>query len=121
MPYELKTTTGKQPTRGDTLPMNFTISGWTGSPTFTKAWATFKLRDTDLDAAAVLQKVITSGFTLTAGTLTFTITLTATETALFTAGKTYLWDVQILSSVGTFTPVPDGTVQFQRGRTDATS
>lgn len=115
-------TDGRHPVCGDTLPIDLTVTNVPAGTTIVKAWLTFKKSSGDADdAATTIQKVITSGFTGTT-TVTFTITLSASETAQFAPNTNYLWDVQVKDAAGgIWTPIPDGVAQFVKGRTDATS
>lgn len=110
---------GKNPIIGDEVPVSVTATIPAGV-TLTKAWMTFKIQRGDLDAAAIVQKSITSGFTGTT-TVTFTITLSETDTALFSARR-YFWDIQAKDSNSHIaTLIPDGEVTWQLGITNASS
>lgn len=112
-------TDGKRPVIGDTVPIQITVSNVPADTMIVKAWVTFKRKLSDPDANAVIQKTITSGFTGTT-TVSFTITLTASDTALFQPDREYFFDVQVKdSSGGIYTPLPDGVVIWQKGVTDA--
>lgn len=121
MATKLLRSDGKQPVIGDDVPVKITATVPSGT-TLSKAWITFKLKKTD-DDPGVLQKTITSGFTVvTATKIEFTITLAKAETALFVAGKTYFFDVQGKDSSGNIqTLLPDGEAVWQRGVTAASS
>ncbi len=117
MATELKRSDGLDPIIGDAIPLTLTITVPAGI-TLSKAWWTFKRSLSDLDAAAIVQKTTTS-FTGTT-TVVFSFTLSKTDTALFTAGKRYYWDVQAIDSGGNpATIIPDGEVIWRRGVTDA--
>lgn len=110
---------GKNPVIGDDIPLTVTATVPAGI-TLVKAWITFKTQRSDLDAAAIVQKSITSGFVGTTSVV-FTLTITKTDTALFSARK-YFWDVQAKDSNGNIaTIIPDGEVTWQLGVTDASS
>lgn len=113
---------GKNPVIGDDIPVSFTVTVPAGFGTPTKAWMTFKRSKSMADAdSGVVQKSITSGFTVSGTSLTFTITLADTDTDDFTPGK-YFWDCQVKDASGNIaTVVPDGEVTWIKGVTDAAS
>jgi hypothetical protein len=118
MAVKLVRTDNKNPVIGDTVPVQVSISSIPDGVSISKAWITFKRKIEDRDIDAVLQKVITSGFTGTT-TIAFTFTLTKTDTALFRPTN-YVFDIQIKDSDGNiFTPFPDGEVTWQKGVTDS--
>jgi hypothetical protein len=111
---------GQLPVIGDDIDVPVSVSSVPGGVSITKAWITFKA---DKDAAddSVLQKILTSGFTGTR-TVSFTFPLSKTDTARFTSGTRYFFDVQVLDSSGKLsTPIADGEAKFQAGITSATS
>lgn len=117
----LRRSDGSLPVIGDTLPITITIINVPSGTSIVKAWITFKAKLSDSDVDAILQKTITSGFTGTSS-VAFTFTLTATETAVFIAGRSYRWDVQVKDNTGgIFTPIPDAEVTWQKSVTDAAS
>lgn len=110
---------GKNPVIGDDMTVPVSVSEVSGV-SITKAWLTFKTNK-DANDASVLQKIITSGFTGTT-TVTFSFSLSKTDTAVFQPDTKYFFDVQILDSNNKVTtPIPDGEAVFQKGVTAATS
>lgn len=122
MATQLLRSDGKNPIIGDALPIDFTATVPAGFGTPTKAIVTFKrsksLADND---SGVVQKSITSGFTVSGTTLTFTITLSTTDTDDFLPGK-YFWSCRVINASSyPASIVPDGEVIWEKGATDAVS
>lgn len=86
--------------RGDSLSLSlhFTQSGVDLDITGASVWFTMKTSVDDLDAAAIIQKKVTSHTDPTNGLTT--ISLTPAETILFTPGV-YQFDIQYKSAAGT--------------------
>jgi hypothetical protein len=113
---------GQLPVIGDDIDVPVSVSSVPGGVSITKAWLTFK-PSSNRSAAddSVLQKILTSGFTGTT-TVSFTFPLSKTDTAVFTPGTKYVFDVQVLDSSGKLsTPIVDGEAKFQVGVTSAVS
>ena len=112
---------GQNPVAGDDVTVSVTITNMPGSTTLTKAWLTFKQQRGEADPG-ILQEVLTSGFSASGTTVTFSFDLSKVDTALFTADRKYVFDLQIKDSNSKIkTPVPDGSVIFQAGVTAASS
>lgn len=107
---------------GDGLRLKVTVPKIPAGQTVVKAWMSIKNKATDSDVAAIVLKVLTSGFVHTGTdpvTCTFTIDYTAAETGLCKPKVTYDYDIKVLTSAG----IPDtpiiGQIVFQQGSTRA--
>ncbi len=110
----------KNPVIGDDMTVPVSVSAVASGVSISKAWITFKTNK-DSEDTAILQKSITSGFSGTS-TVTFSFSLSNTDTAIFKDGTKYFFDVQVLDSNGKITtPIPDGEATFQKGVTKATA
>lgn len=90
--------------------------------TFTKGIITFKTRRSDEDVDTVLAVQVTSGLVVASNVLSFTISVTGSQSALFTPGILYLFDIQIHPAGGeALTPIEDGTAIFSQPTRHATS
>ena len=112
---------------GDDTPIEFELSDWPDDAVLAKAYLTIKASKNDADAAAIIQRSIT-----TIGTDQGQITAdgsTGTARGYFMIAKdefdsirprqTYFYDIQpILDSGDVRTPI-DGTITFKKGVTDA--
>lgn len=118
--------------RGDDRRVIINLSSTPTGHTVTKAWLTIKRKAADLDAAALIQKEITSVLSAEgeitdeisdSGTLAMYFELLNTETgvAAIKANKTYYFDCQLLLSNGKIHTAVSGTVRFLPSYTDATS
>lgn len=120
MPTKLLRADKKKPVIGDDMTIPVSVSSLPSGVSLSKAWITFKTNK-DADDAAILQKSITSGFTGTT-TVSFSFSLSKTDTAIFKDGVKYFFDVQVLDSNSKITtPIPDGEATFQKGVTKATA
>lgn len=109
---------------GDDLRVHVTVTGIPAGQTITKAWLTIKAKKTDPDNQAVVQKVITSGFTHTGTdpvTCVMNLDLTAAETANCQPQTIYEYDVQVKTSTGLIDTPIIGQIVFERGVTAATT
>lgn len=109
---------------GDDLRTKVTISGVPVGQSIVKAWLTIKAKKADLDASAIVQKVIMSGFVHTGTdpiTCAFTIDLAATDTILCKPQTTYEFDVQIKTASGVIDTPIFGQIVFDEGVTQAIS
>lgn len=126
---------------GDDFDIERDITGVTVTDPLVKAWLTIKAKLTDNDAAAALQKVITTSLVVGTGQITqdgseedgngtgsllFNITA-ANSTALGTSTR-YYYDVQAKSASGKIYTAHDpdtdevvGRMQLRQGATDATT
>lgn len=112
---------------GDDLDIERTISNIPTGQTITKAWLTIK--EIEAGSTAVLSKEITSVATSsgvisdtgadTVGVVTFT--LTAAETALFSAGNWLYYDIQVKTSGGKIYTPEKGRIKGEIQLTSATS
>lgn len=119
---ELKTVANKNLTAGDDVRITITINNVPSGVSFVKGWISFKTSDTVADSSATLQKTVTSGFTQSGTTVTFSIDLSNVETLLFTPGISYRWDIQLKDSSSRLsTPISDGVVVWRKGITLAAS
>jgi hypothetical protein len=98
-----------------------TIAGIPTNATITSAWLTIKTlaNKNAPDSAAVIQKIITTAPVSGAGQITdegvsgtgeVLFQFTASETALFEAGRWYVYDIQCLSSSGKLSTREKGTL-----------
>lgn len=101
---------------GDDYDYTATVTGLPSGTTITKAYWTVKLNESDLDAAAIYQKTITTTLVATQGQITdngatdrigvCAFFAQAADTVLLTAGTEYFFDVQlILSTNRIYTPI----------------
>lgn len=107
---------------GDDLRAKVTITGIPAGQTIAKAWLTIKTKKSDTDVAAVVQKVITTGFTHTGTdpvTCVMNLDLTAAETAQCKPLVSYEYDVQVKTSTGLIDTPLGGQIVFEKGVTDA--
>lgn len=130
----LKKDDGSNFTAGDNLQVERDVTGVpTGDP-LVKAWMTFKVDASVLDASATLQKIITvnavqgtgqitqNGSELQGnGTATTIFQLTAADTALLGSERTYFWDIQAKTVAGDIYTPDKGSIKLDQGYTDATS
>lgn len=118
---QLLTAAGKLPVAGDDARIHCSVSDIPIGVTFNKAWVTFKTSKTQADPG-LLQKTITTGFTLSDTTISFDIDLVPAETLLFIPNVQYVFDVQVRDNNNRLTtPVPDGTAVFQQQITTASA
>ena len=121
MATELKTTASQNPVAGDDLRLSVTITGVPSGVTITKAWVTFKTSRSTADPGT-LQKVVTTGFSVSGTTTTFNVDISNSESLLFTVGTLYLWDLQSRdNSNRVSTLIQDGTVVWSQGTAAATT
>lgn len=114
------TAAGEFPVAGDDVNVAVTLLGVPAGRSVTKAWLTFKAKLGDADPG-VVQKILTSGFSVSGTTVTFTFALARTDTALFTAHRWYFYDVQVKDDQGALsTPLSGGAI-FRPAVTAATS
>lgn len=122
---------GNDPTYGDDFSVERTVTVIPVGDTLAQAWLTVKLDpDADADAAAVLQKSITTVLTA-AGQITdtgagdqtgaFHIEIANTDYANIIPGRVYQYDVQLKSSAGKIGTLERGTVVFRRDSTRSTA
>jgi hypothetical protein len=95
-----------------------------------KAWLTIKKKEKDLDAAALVQKSITTTLTAagqitdadtTSGDLAMYFDLSKSETGLAKPDIEYLYDIQVKKTTGEIHTLERGVIIFIRGITDASS
>lgn len=115
---------------GDTKRITRTYTDLPTGSTVATAYLTVKKRDTFADAAAVVQKSITTSATssgqitdavTTGGSIAMYFDLSKTETANFVAGIAYVYDVQVILSGGEVHTMEKGTMTWVRSITDASS
>lgn len=122
---------------GDRFGVNRTVTKIPAALTMTKAWLTLKTNATDLDAAAVLQKTITSSFVAGSGQITDTghdvvgppadrvgtlaFIVTEAESLQLGSARIYLHDIQIKFSDNSIGTLEIGDLLLDRGVTDAVS
>lgn len=125
----LRDSDGNEIVRGNDFDVIRTITDVPEGTTLTKAWLTIKQYETQLDAEAVLQKVITSVLTPGVGQITDTgadetasviFQLTNANTLLLTAYM-YFYDIKVLTASGVLRTVEKGTILPQNQITLATS
>lgn len=107
---------------GDDLRVKVTLTGIPSGQTIVKAWLTIKGKKTDLDNQAIVQKVMTSGFSHTGTdpvTATWSYDLTAAETANCKPQVTYEYDCQVKTSMGLIDTPISGQITFEQGVTSA--
>ena len=106
-------------TRGNDVTLKFTIAT---SRDLASARFIAKRKAKDLDAAAVVNKLITTSLTADgqitdAGgvddSATAQFILTRNETDDFLAGKAYQWELEVSDEDGNFTTPKGGTITFQ--------
>lgn len=119
---------------GDDLDIERDVTDVDVTDPLTKAWLTIKTAASVLDAAATLQKVITSNSVPGTGqitedgsesqgdgTATLVFQLTAANTAALGTAIRYHYDIQVKTSSGKIYTFEIGRLQFTPGYTDATS
>lgn len=109
---------------GDDLRVHATITGIPSGQTVVKAWLSIKAKKNEPDNQAIVQKIITSGFTHTGTdpvTCVMNLDLTAAETANCKPQTTYEYDVQIKTSTGLIDTPIIGQIVFDQGVTAATT
>ena len=113
---------------GDSKRIKRTYTGLPTGSTVSTAYFTAKRRETQADAAAVVQKTITvtagsSGQVTTAdttdGEIALYFDLTATETEGFTAGVSYAYDIEVVLSGGEKHTMEKGSMTWINGITGA--
>ena len=79
--------------------------------------ATFKADPSDADSAAIVQKSLGAGITLTGvsgDNVLALLALTCADTALFTAGVTYSFDIQVDTTARCAETALQGTVRIKQ-------
>jgi hypothetical protein len=114
---------------GDDFDLRCRVSKIPAGQTVTKAWLTIKIDENDLDAAAVIQKEITTANVAgvgqiedagATGTAVLRFDLTRTDTLLLTPDSPYFHDVQIKSGNKISTPFKGMTIAKQQITRDET-
>lgn len=106
--------------RGDTLDYALTVSGVDLTQSGTKMWFTGALVKGSPDAAAVWQKTIGNGITVT-GATTATATLQPADTAGLLDGAVVYYDVQVKTPAGRVQTAFEGTIVFEIDVTQGTT
>lgn len=122
---------------GDRFGVNRTVNKIPAGLTMTKAWLTIKTTETDLDAAAMLQKIITPSFVAGSGQITDTghdvvgpptdrvgalaFIVTEAESLALGSARIYAHDIQIKFSDSSIGTLEIGDFLLDRGVTDAVS
>lgn len=113
---------------GDTKRFTRTYSDLPSGSTVATAYLTVKMRDTYADADAVVAKSITTTATssgeitdalTTGGSIAFYFDMSKTDTAAFSAGIAYVYDIQVKLSGGEIHTMERGTMTWIRSITDA--
>lgn len=122
MPTKITRPDGKPIVCGDDFRLDVTVTNIPDGRTFSKSWFTVKRDAADLDADAVLQITTTGPFTISSGTLTYSIDVTDGQCLLLTPGIKRKCDIQLLDSTGAITtPLSDGEIVTTAQITIATS
>lgn len=115
---------------GDDFRIQRTYEGLPTGVVIDTAWLTIKKKESDLDAAALIQKEITTSATssgeitdedTTGANLAMYFDLTDTETLTAKAGIAYLYDIQVKTAGGAIHTLERGTITFIKQITIATS
>jgi hypothetical protein len=115
---------------GDTWELHRTYTGLTAGATISKAYWTVKASATDTDANALYQVSITSTSTAAGqiidgatngGSIEMAFIATKTQTAALVPDQTYVYDVQVIDSLGQVYTLELGTICPQQGVTAATT
>ena len=109
---------------GDDLRVRVTVTGIPAGQTVVKSWLTIKSKRSDADNAAIVQKILTAGFSHTGTdpvTCTWNCDLTAAETANCKPQTTYEYDIQVKTSTGLIDTPITGQIVFDQGVTSATT
>ena len=113
---------------GDTKRFTRTYTDLPTGSTIATAYLTVKKRDTHLDAAAVIAKTITTSSSssgqitdasTSGGSIAMFFDVSKTESANFTAGIAYVYDIQVKLSGGEIHTMERGTMTWVRSITDA--
>jgi hypothetical protein len=127
-------TNGKPLIAGDDIDVIRDVGEVTPTDPLVKAWLTIKTNPHVLDAAATIQKVITT--TLVAGTghivldggpttgngmASMFFNLRAVDTALIGSTVRYYFDIQVKTASGKISTPDEGTIRLTAGVTDATT
>jgi hypothetical protein len=104
---------------GDDLKVDRTISNIPQDDTVVKAWFTVKRFSSQLDADALFQKSISTGYVQNqgqitdagaSGTASLFFELNAAVTSLLQAGVAYLFDIQVKTANGAIYTPESGTI-----------
>lgn len=111
---------------GDDIQITRTITSVPSGETLTDAWFTVKEHPDDTDAAAIIDKQITSVDVPGTGQITDTgadetgavrFDLTDADTALLVPGRDYYWDIQVKTSAAAIYTPTAGKIRSVKGVT----